>query len=1025
MENKKTGNQQEKEEKVMITKAERRIVAIIMAAMTCAVTVSTTGLAVYAEDNSTSIENIEIGKQYETTVESGKDIQKYQFTPEKTGTYHFYSTGNEDTYGYVYDANEQLIASDNDSGDDLNFSIDLNLEAGQEYYFEAGYFMDGQAGTIQWKVEPESSEIQTEETEDAEVKNATEETKEENVADSEEIAVQGGTNIENGYEYSELTDGTVEITGYTGNDKNISIPETLSGKKVTVIGKEAFFENKELNSVTIPKNVTSIQYQSFSACDNLKNISFAKGSELQKIEAAAFYSDEKLEEIICPLKLKGIGENSFGGCNSLTRVELNDGLETIGTFAFCNTGIKSIEIKDSVINLGEWAFGNCSKLQDVKLGKGISAIKDFTFEYCKKLDNVIIPDNITSIGQYAFEGCGLTKIDIPDSVTSIGLGAFEYCENLKKVTIGNGMAYVSNCAFSYTGIESVKIGNCVKTLNDYAFEESKNLKEISIPSNVTEIQYAVFSGCEALEKIDIPDSLEKIGGNSFRGTKWYANQKDGVVYAGKVLYSYKGNMPQKTSIDIKKGTKGISSFAFNSEENLENITIPEGVTNIGDYAFYNCSAMTNVSIPNSVTEIGECALGYKEVDDETQGEHYVSGRYAMLGYHAIIPGFTIYGEAGSEAEKYASQNNIAFKKNIHTVTFKDGEQIIDTQKVTSGESATAPELQKEGYVFAGWSESYSNVTSDITVTAKWIAQNGWVKNDNKWYYYENGKMKKNAWIQSNGNYYYVDESGAMLTDTWIGDYYVDANGVWLKNYRPAKWMMTNGKWWYRNVDGSYPVNCWKQISGIWYRFDNAGYMITGWSKIDNQWYYMNSSGAMQNGWQSIGNAWYYFKDNGIMATGWQKVDDNWYYLESSGAMASNKWIGNYYVESSGAMATNKWIGIYYVDNTGLWTKTKTFDQWMKSGNQWWYRHADGSYARDGWETIGGKDYLFDANGWMLTGWQKVDNNWYYLESSGMKATNKWISGKYYVKSDGVMATNEWVDNGRYYVDATGVWSSSK
>lgn len=102
-------------------------------------------------------------------------------------------------------------------------------------------------------------------------------------------------------------------------------------------------------------------------------------------------------------------------------------------------------------------------------------------------------------------------------------------------------------------------------------------------------------------------------------------------------------------------------------------------------------------------------------------------------------------------------------------------------------------------------------------------------------------MKKNAWIQSNGNYYYMDESGAMLTDTWIGDYYVDANGVWLKNYRPAKWMMTNGKWWYRNADGSYPVNCWKQISGIWYRFDNAGYMITGWSRIDNQWYYMNSS----------------------------------------------------------------------------------------------------------------------------------------------------------------------------------------
>ena len=60
----------------MITKAERRIVAIVMAAMTCTATVSTTGLAVYAEDNPASVERVESGKQYETTVESAKNIQK-------------------------------------------------------------------------------------------------------------------------------------------------------------------------------------------------------------------------------------------------------------------------------------------------------------------------------------------------------------------------------------------------------------------------------------------------------------------------------------------------------------------------------------------------------------------------------------------------------------------------------------------------------------------------------------------------------------------------------------------------------------------------------------------------------------------------------------------------------------------------------------------------------------------------------------------------------------------------------------
>lgn len=1008
----------------MITKDEKRIVAFLLAVVTFVATILTTGLTVYAKENPVSIKSVENGKQYETVVEAGKDVPKYQFTPEKTGIYHFYSIGNEDTYGYVYDDHQQVIASDNDSGKDFNFSININLEAGKDYYLVAGYFLDNQDGTVQWKVELNNSQIQEDQKSTKEQKDSSSVLKTEST-DSEKIAVQSEIKSENGYEYSDLSDGTVEITGYIGNDKNVSIPETIANKKVSSIGKEAFFENKDIENVTVPKYVTSLQYQSFASCDNLQNISFATGSKLKTIEGGVFYLDKELEKVICPSDLKTIGDKVFVDCTKLSTVELNEGLESIGIAAFMNSGIESIDIKDSVKNLGESAFWICEKLQNVKLGKGISAIKNRTFSYCSKLANIKIPNNITSIGEFAFAVSGLTSIDIPDSVTSIGGYAFERCEQLKDVVIGNGLTYISESAFEDSGITNVKIGNKVKTLRDRAFGWNKDLKQVTIPKNVTEIQYGVFMFCDSLEIVDIPDSLGKIGGNSFRNTKWYENQNDGVVYAGKVLYNYKGDMPQKTSIDIKEGTKGISSFAFDTQENLEKVTIPKSVVNIGDYAFFDCSSMTQISIPDTVKEIGEYALGYKKVADETQGKYYYSKRYGIWGYYTMIPGFTICGEAGSEAERYADEYNINFKKNIHTVIFKDGDEIVDTQKVTSGENAIAPKLEKEGYVLVGWSGNYTNVKSDITVTAKWVARNGWVKQNDKWYYYENGKLFKNVWIQSNGNYYYVDESGEMLTNTWIGEYYVDANGVWLKNYRPAKWIKNNGKWWYRNVDGSYPRNCWMQISNEWYRFDNAGYMITGWSKINNQWYYMNSSGVMQIGWQLIGKDCYYFKDDGAMLTGWQNIDDNWYYLESSGAMVTNKWIGNYYVEASGVMATDKWIGIYYVDNTGCWTKTKMFDQWMNSGNRWWYRHADGSYAQNGWETIGGKDYLFDANGWMLTGWQKVNNNWYYLESSGVKATNKWINGKYYVKPDGVMATNEWVDNGRYHVDSNGVWDSSK
>ena len=102
------------------------------------------------------------------------------------------------------------------------------------------------------------------------------------------------------------------------------------------------------------------------------------------------------------------------------------------------------------------------------------------------------------------------------------------------------------------------------------------------------------------------------------------------------------------------------------------------------------------------------------------------------------------------------------------------------------------------------------------------------------------------------------------------------------------------------------------------------------------------------------------------------------------------------------------------------------DEWILSGNKWWYKHADGSYTKNDWELIDGKWYYFDNNGWMKTGWIKVNNNWYYLKSSGAMATgwayvdNHW----YYLKSSGAMATGwAYVDNHWYYLKSSGAMAT--
>ena len=175
-----------------------------------------------------------------------------------------------------------------------------------------------------------------------------------------------------------------------------------------------------------------------------------------------------------------------------------------------------------------------------------------------------------------------------------------------------------------------------------------------------------------------------------------------------------------------------------------------------------------------------------------------------------------------------------------------------------------------------------------------------------------------------------------------------------------------------------------------------------WYQEGGYWKYRLADGEMAIGWKEIGGATYFFNGKGQMQAGrWLHLNDDW---------GENAKGNDYYLNSNGKMQTGGWF---------------------KLDGSWYYIQSNGARRFSELSEIGGKKYLFAADGKMLTGnqvfngkkmffadsgalqtagnpstWQKIDSDWYFYDEDGLKTVGKKnINGStYYFNQEGVMQT---------------------
>lgn len=293
-----------------------------------------------------------------------------------------------------------------------------------------------------------------------------------------------------------ISDSEIGISSYIGErtKSELVIPQYIDGKKVVAIGDSAFANNfndeATITSITIPSSVRVIGKHAFFNNKNITNITFEEGSQLTTIEERAFanlpnvtqftlpskvnyigegafaksgivsfniienpdylwqnnflinknvsgsesyiaiYVNPKVSELVVPTGVKLLSPSLFEDNQNIYSIDLNE-LEYIGDHAFANSSLITLSGGNNIHSMGEDVFLNTRWLENQRTQ--FVTLGSVLIKYLGEETEVVIPEGITRIGERSFDNQMIETIILPSTLTSIGIEAFTSCKNLSGI----------------------------------------------------------------------------------------------------------------------------------------------------------------------------------------------------------------------------------------------------------------------------------------------------------------------------------------------------------------------------------------------------------------------------------------------------------------------------------------------------------------------------------------------------------------------------------------------------------------